>query len=235
MNATKIIWSNDFRTIIRDRTAAGLLLVPLIFLVILRFGIPVLQRQWPELSAYTTVLLALFCVIAGMFPAFVMASIMIDERDQGLVSAFKVLPLSAARFLWSRVAMATVLGLLYSLLLVLGAGVGSYGLIRALMLSMLCAAGGVAALLAAVSIARNKIECLTTFKALFVLAAMGATGALGSFEGWNRVPAVLPTYWVFAAFDATDSSGFVATAALAALLYALVIAIVFRLFRRNLF
>lgn len=235
MNATKIIWSNDFRTITRDRTAAGLVLVPLVFLAILRFGIPVLERQWPELSAYATVLIGLFCVIAGMFPAFMIASIMIDERDQGLVSAFKVLPLSAARFLWSRLAMVTVLGLLYSLLLVVGASGGSYGLVRALVLSMLCAAGGAAALLVAVSIARNKIECLTAFKALFVLAAIGVTGALGSFEGWNRVPAVLPTYWVFAAFDATDSSGFAATSALAALLYALVIAIVFRLFRRNLF
>lgn len=235
MNTMKIIWLNDLKSIVRDRTVGVLLFVPLIFLALLRVGVPLLERQWPALGDHHAVLLGLFCVIVGMFPAFMMAFVMVDERDQGLVSAFRVLPLSPAKFLWSRITMVVVLGLLYPLLLTLGAGMGSYGPGRALALAVLCAAGGAAAMLIAVSLAKNKIECLTTFKALFVLAAIGATGGLGSFEGWNRAPGILPTYWVFAAFDADGAKDFLSAVTAAALLYALFVLIFYRLCRRNLF
>ncbi|WTD06563.1 hypothetical protein OH717_30300 [Streptomyces albidoflavus] len=235
MSSAKTIWTNDLRSIVRDRTASVLLVVPLIFLGLLRFGVPLLERKWPALGDYHAVLLGLFCVIVGMFPAFMMSFVMVDERDQGLVSAFRVLPVSPTRFLRSRIMMVVALGLLYPLLLTLGAGIGSYGLVRALVLAVLCAAGGAAAMIIAVSLARNKIECLTAFKALFVLAALGATGALGSFNGWNRVPGVLPSYWVFAAFDAADTRGFLAASIVAALLYGLAMWIFYRSFRRNLF
>nr|ALD83691.1 hypothetical protein [Streptomyces sp. CNH365] len=235
MSGTTTIWKNDLRSIVRDRTVSVLLFVPLIFLVLLRFGVPLLERKWPALGDHHAVLLGLFCVIVGMFPAFMLSFVMVDERDQGLVSAFKVLPVSPNRFLLSRLSMVVVLGLLYPLLLVLGAGIGSYGLLRSLLLAGLCATGGGAAMIAAVSLARNKIECLTAFKALFVLAALGATGAWGSFEGWNRVPGILPTYWVFAAFDAASARDFLAVSAMAAVLYGLFVWIFYRSFRRNLF
>ncbi|MBW1597677.1 hypothetical protein [Streptomyces sp. JJ38] len=233
MSIARAIWRNDLTCIVRDRTVGVLLFVPLIFLALLRFGVPPLEDQWPALGDHHAVLLGLFCVIVGMFPAFMMAFIMLDERDQGLFAVFRVLPVSPGRLLGHRVTMVVVLGLLYPLLLTLGAGMGSYGVGRALVLAALCAAGGAVALLVAVSLAKNKIECLTAFKALYVLAAGGAAGGLGALEGWNRVPAVLPTYWVFAAYDARGTGAFLTAALVAVLLYGLCAWVFYRMFRRN--
>ncbi|WP_030417535.1 hypothetical protein VM636_27800 [Streptomyces sp. SCSIO 75703] len=235
MRTARVIWANDLRSVVRDRTVGGLLVVPLVFLVLLRAGVPLLERRWPAVGGHHAELLGLFCVIVGMFPAFMTALLMVDERDQGLVSAFRVLPLSPARFLGARLAMAGLLGLLYPLLLLSASGLGGYGAGRALVLAALCAAGGAAALLVAVSLAKNKIECLTAFKALFVLAAIGVTGALGDFSGVNALPGVLPAYWVFGAFAAGGTGAFLSASAVAALLYGIVVGIFHRLFRRNFF
>jgi fluoroquinolone transport system permease protein len=233
MSAATTVWANDLKNIVRDRTVGVLLFVPVIFLVLLRLGMPWLEDRLEAVDDHRLLILSLLCAMAGLFPAFMVSFIMLDERDQGLFAAFRVLPVATGRLLGYRIVSVGALGLVYPALLIPASGLGSYGLLEVTGLSLLCAAGGPAALLVAVSVAQNKIECLTAFKVLFLVTALGAAGVVTDFQGWGRLAAALPPYWVFTAFDAPDAAALLADMGAALTLYACVIALFYRRFRRS--
>jgi fluoroquinolone transport system permease protein len=233
VSAATTVWANDLRNIVRDRTVGVLLVVPAIFLVLLRFGVPWLEDRWTVVGGHRVLILAVLSAMAGMFPAFMVSFIMLDERDQGLFAAFRILPVATGRLLGYRVAGVAALGLIYPALLIPGSGLGSYGFLETAVLSFLCAVGGPAALMVAVALAKNKIECLAAYKLLFLVTALGAVGVLGDQHGWSRPSAALPSYWVFMAFDAPGARGLMTDMAAALGLYACVLAVFYRRFRRS--
>lgn len=234
MNAARTIWANDLRNIVRDRTVGVLLVVPLIFLILLRFGYPVAERLVPEAGEYVTLVVAAFCLIAGTFPAFMSAFIMLDERDQGVLAALRILPVAPGRLLAYRLAVVTALSLLYPVLLLTGTGLVDQPWWRFPVLAVLCAVGSPAAALLVVALAGNKIEGLTLFKGWFFILALTGVGV--AQPGWWSWPiAALPTYWVYAAFGAAGTQRFLLVSVVALAFHAVVIAVAWRRFRRRVF
>lgn len=234
MKAERALWANDFRHIVRDRTVSVLLLVPLILVGALRFVVPVIEREAPIVAGYRPLVVALFCMIAGMFPAFMMSLLMLDEKDQDLFAVFRVLPISPRRFLLDRLALVAALGFGYSLLLVEGSQLVFYSLPALLCLSFLCALMPAAATLIIVSLAGNKIEGLTVIKGLFPLILFPAAGLVVE-ASWTIVFAVLPAYWIYLAFDASDTRTMALACTCAIALHVAVIAVFYRRFRRRVF
>jgi fluoroquinolone transport system permease protein len=234
MKAERALWANDFRHIVRDRTVSVLLFVPLVLVGSLRFAVPVVERQVPIVSGYRPLVLALFCMIAALFPAFMMSFLMLDEKDQDLFAVFRVLPISPLRFLLDRLVLVAALGFLDSLILLTGTGLVAYSLPVLLCLSALCALLPAMATLIIVSLAGNKIEGLTVTKGLFPLILFPAAGALVK-SSWTLVFAVLPTYWIYLAFDAPDGRTLTLACTAVVALYAVWIAVFYRRFRRRVF
>jgi fluoroquinolone transport system permease protein len=234
MSAARTIWANDLRNIVRDRTVGVLLVVPVIFLVLLRFGYPLAQRYVPQAGEYAHLVVAGFCLIAGTFPAFMTSFIMLDERDQGVFAALRVLPIALGRLLAYRLSVVTALSLIYPALRLAGTGLVDLPLWRQAVLVVLCAIGSPAATMLVVAVAGNKIEGLTLFKGLFfVLALAGAAVAQPGW--WIWLVALLPMYWVYAAFDAVTTAGFLAAAAVALGYHLIVIAVAWRRLRHGVF
>ncbi|MFF3781137.1 hypothetical protein [Streptomyces sp. NPDC001933] len=232
MRAARAVWANDLRNIVRDRTVAVLLGVPLLLVAVLRFGVPLLERQVPGAADYRPAMLALFCAVSGLLPALMMSFIMLDERDQDLTTAFRVLPIAAWRFLAYRLVTVAVLGLLFALLVIRGSGLVSYSPPVVLLLGALCALGGPLGTLITVSMADNKIEGLTVFKGLFFLAAVPA--ASSALPGaWGRVLGVLPGYWTYRAFEIREGAGLAAVCAVSVVFHVAVTAAAARRFRRR--
>ena len=234
MSAARTIWANDLRNIVRDRTVGVLLVVPVVFLVLLRFGYPMAERYAPEAADQAPLVLAAFCLIAGTFPAFMTSFIMLDERDQGVFAALRVLPVAPARLLAYRLSVVAALSVCYPAILIAGTGLADGPLWRLAVLVVLCAVGSPAATLLVVAVAGNKIEGLTLFKGLFFVLALA--GAAVAQPGWWTWPVgLLPTYWVYAAFDAATTTRFLTAAVVAVAYHALVIAVAWRRFRRRVF
>lgn len=230
MGAATTIWRNDLRNIVRDRTVSVLLVVPLIFLVLLRFGFPQLERHVGPAADYRHLVLAGSCLIAGTFPAFMTSFIMLDEKDEGVLAALRILPVSPARLLTYRLTVVTGLSLLYPLLLILGTGLADWPLAKVALLTLLCALGSPVATLLVVATAGNKIEGLTLFKGTFFVLALAAMGV--ALDGWwTWLVALVPTFWVYAAFDASDTAGLLAAAGAAIATHAAVFVLAYRRFR----
>lgn len=230
MRALTAVWASDLRSVVRDRTVGFLLLVPLLLLGFLRVGAPLLARQMPAVADHTVLLVGLFATLAGMFPAFMLAFVMLDERDEGVLAALRVLPVPLGRLLRYRLATVSALSLVYALLLIEGSGLIDRSLLAAVGLAGLCALASPAATLLAVSTASNKIEGLTVFKGLFFVVGLAALGVARD-EWWALALMVLPPYWVQRAFVATGAGELAAAAAAAVALHAALIALAYRRFR----
>ena len=233
MSAATTVWRNDLRNILRDRTVGVLLFVPLIFLVLLRFGYPLIERQVPDAHDYRALLLAAFCLIAGTFPAFMTSFIMLDEKDAGLFAALRVVPVSPALLLSYRLVVVAALSFCYPLLLILASGMIDRPFPVVLILALLCALGSPAATLLVVAVAGNKIVGLTMFKALFFALVFVGVGV--GLSGWWTVLAVVPTFWIYTAFNEADTSEFLWSATIAVVLHVAVIGFAYRRFRRRVF
>lgn len=234
MRAVLALWANDFKNTVRDRTINVLLFVPFIFAVFLRLAVPFIERYAPALSAYRALVLALFCMLAGIFPAFMMSFIMLDEKDESLFAAFRVLPISPRRFLLYRLTLVATASFGYAAIIVAGSGLVPFAAPTVLVLAAQCALLSPTATLIIVSVAANKIVGLTVLKGLFFALVLPAAAFVLS-SGWLDLLAVLPSYWIYASFSARDAAELARGSAGAVVLHSALIAIFYRHFRRRVF
>ncbi len=227
MSIAKAVLANDFRNVARDRTVGALLFVPVIFVVLLRFGLPLLEQYVPPAAEYRTVAVSVFCTIAALFPAFMLSFVMLDEKDQQLFTVYRTLPVSPGRLLSYRIGAVTLLGFIYSLVLIFGTQLLPYSPFILLLRALLCALAAPTAMLAAVAFAHNKIEGLTFFKALFFVDAAAVAGVVIP-DQWAYAFGVVPAFWIHAAFAAKSAAAFAASTAIAVAFHAAVFAVVYR-------
>jgi fluoroquinolone transport system permease protein len=211
-----------------------LLFVPLIFAVSLRFAVPLIERSLPIAGGYRPHVVSLFCMLAGVFPALMLSFIMLDEKDEDLFPAFRVLPISPLRFLLARLVLVATLGFVYALIIMAGSRLVLYSLPAMLSLSSLCALLAPAATLVIVSVAGNKIEGLTVSKGLFPAILLPLAGVVAP-AWWTSAFAVLPTYWIYRAFAAPDSAALARASMGALAIQAAITALFYRRFRRRVF
>ncbi|MFC5291227.1 hypothetical protein ACFPM7_29605 [Actinokineospora guangxiensis] len=224
MGAKTTLLRNDVRNALRDRTIGALFFVPLIFLVLLRFGFPLLREHVPAVADHGDVALSLFCGIAATFPAFMMAFLMLDERDQNVTTVMRVLPVRWSSLIASRAVAVTAVGAINCTVLVFGSGLNPHPVPQALLLALLCALVAPTALLIAVSLASTKIEGLTLFKGLFfVLFLAAAAQAVDS--GWRYVLAVVPPFWTYSAVTSSSALPFLLVVGISLAVHAIVLAL----------
>jgi fluoroquinolone transport system permease protein len=235
MSALCALWANDLRSVIRDRTVAVLLFVPPLFAAALRFGLPLAEREAPFLAPYRELTIGLFCLLASAFPGFMLAFLLLDERDEGLFAVFRVLPISPRRFLLDRLALATGLSFLYPLLILAATrGLSPRPWPVALLLAALCALLAPLTVLLVVVLAENKIVGMAVIKGLFPLLMLPIAGLVLD-SAWAGAFGLLPSYWVYRAFTAGGGVELALTAGAAAVFHLALVAVLLRRFRERLF
>lgn len=199
----------DLRNWVRDPMLVVAAAGPLALAVITRFGMPTVT----ELAAPTFEVAPYYPVIAGSLavfgPAiygFVVGMFILEDREQGVLAAYRVSPLSARGYLSYRGVTAYVLSLVATLpALVL---VGLLPVPPAVLLgtATVAALGGPAIALAFATLASSTIEGIALSKLinLVILAPIVAISVVP--EPLQFVAGVLPTYWPVKAFT-TGSAG----------------------------
>lgn len=166
-----------FRLELRTQIRSGL--------TALYFGMPLLwiiiARLLPPESRNLTVLIGVYADPVMMGSIFT-GAFLTRERDQGLLTAWAVTPLSAGGWLFGRVLVIAVQGTLSGLLLVLGAGVsGNFTLlIPSLFMASACAA------LNGLILARPFRDIMTFFVAGGMASSLICLPILGGYlrPGW---------------------------------------------------
>ena len=189
----------DIKNIFRDPSLIVIFIVPVLLIVLLRIVPPLIESYFPEAIEYRPLILGTFSLLISALAGFLLAFVMLDEKDQQLFSVFKVMPFSFGKLIALRVLTMLVSGFCFCLILIAGSGLMDLGVLQMITLALLCSLSGPANTLLIVSIANNKIEGSTYFKGLnmFIMAPLAAMFIAGPIK---YLVGVLPFFWVFISF-----------------------------------
>ena len=200
--ATRSPWAGlvvaDLRNWIRDPMLAGAAIGPLALAVVIRFGTPAVAK----LAAPVVALEPLYPVIVGSMVAFcpaiygfVVGMFVLEDREQGVLAAYRVSPLSARGYLLYRGVSAYVLTLVAIL-----PALAIIGLVR-VPPPVLVGSAAVGALsgptiaLVFGTVASNTIEGIAISKLINLVILGPAVGIIAVPEPLQFAVGVFPTYW----------------------------------------
>lgn len=217
MNKYFAILKSDVKNIQRDPILLILGFVPLLMLMICRYGFPFLAIYWLDVPNYYPLIIMFFTLMNAMFPAFIMTFILLDEKDLGLLPVINSTPLSISGVLLVRMFLILVMGIFSSFIIIAFNGHVQWSFLESLMFSLLSALAAPIITLLIASLAKNKVEGLTLLK-VANLALFVPMGAVFMQSAWEFLFAVLPAFWVFHLLDAQFNFYFTAFVGIAVLL-----------------
>lgn len=200
MNALAALAAVDLRSVWRDPFTRLLLAAPLLLVVVVRFAEPVVAR-WMEAEvgartadhhavAAAFLLLMLFPFLIGSL----MGLLVLDQRDEGVLTALRVTPVSLRGYTAYRCTVAAVLTCGALVVALPASGLLTVALPAALPAIVLSALLAPLPTLLLAGFAANKVEGMAVLKAiglpLFSPLLAGITDA-----PWRWVLALVPTFW----------------------------------------
>jgi fluoroquinolone transport system permease protein len=199
MNPTLTIIQTDIKNILRDPSLLILLFVPLLIAAVLRWGYPILISEIPEISTYNMLVLALLSVSAAAMPGIAIAFAILDEKDNFLIDALRVLPVSFGDIIFYRNIAIYSFGSLAAFITISFSGISDGSIVQNIMLSFLAAAPAPLMALIPAFIAANKIEGATLAKAMNFIIVLPLPAFI--FTGlWTWLLMIIPAWWIYQAF-----------------------------------
>lgn len=202
----------DAANIRRDALLVWVPLAPVLFALALRIGWPPL-RAWAgvrfgvDLSSYEPLVMAFLILLGPTIAGMVVGFLLLDERDDGVLRALLVTPVSLGHFLSYRLALPVVLGFVLTLIAVPLAGLLPLSVAPVVACALLAAISGPIMALVLVCFAEDKVAGFVVVKVANVanLLPVAAFFLPGSVR-W--IAAGLPTYWPLAAlWQFADGTG----------------------------
>ena len=197
---------NDLRNVLRDRMLAFAFCIPLVLILVSAWAIPWISASIYDLAPYHSLILTFILlqipVIFGFIPAFML----IDERDEDILSALRVVPVSPLSFVALRLVSGAVITFLYVVLAFLILGGPGISLLLFLPCAFLFALLAPIIALAIVGFSQNKVEALAVFKGLDLVVLLPMVSFFVP-SGWRYLFGVFPQFWTITAFDELMRSG----------------------------
>lgn len=210
MNKYRMLIINDIRHAGLDPVLMVGIFAPLALLVVSRFGFPIVADWLMNDYAFTlyeySSFAAIFLVMTiPMLTGMMTGLLMLDERDENVISYYAVTPLMRKGYMMYRLVLPSVICILLSSLYFIGSGLSSYQLEHLYILILLaCEAPCFTLFLAAFS--ANKVEGLALSKIGGLLIA-GPIVAYFVPGPWQLLGSWIPTYWPAKVFFAIEADG----------------------------
>ncbi len=198
---------NDIRNIIRDRLLLyTAFLIPLIIIIFTRLVIPWLSENVIPLQQFYPLLFMLIVITIPMMFGFVIGFLIMDERDENLLTVLRVMPISRNTYLLYRMMFISMLSLMYILLFPFLTGLIDTSFIDYLPIGILLAFLTPVLGLVANIVATNKVQAFAVFKTLggvfyIPLFAFFINNDLKYILG------IIPNFWTFMALDKLLTTG----------------------------
>ncbi len=226
----------DARNIARDPLFAFAAFFALAPALALRFAADPIDAFFLETLGVDAAV-ALIAPSAALTPAFMVGwmagFLLLEERDEGVLSAVAATPVGSDGFLAYRMAFAALVCLISAplALFLIGPRAIEAGPALAALFGLFCAAEAVLIALALTAFASNKVEGLAVTKLINLALLAPILAALETPLKWLAAP--LPPFWIGLLADAESPSRFVWATLGAAATHALAIALALRLYRRR--
>ena len=203
MNAINVIKSLgpiDLRSVRRDSMLNWMVLIPLISAFVIRWGVPplttsLIEQNGFDLAPYYPVIMAYFFVLMNpLLFGVVIGFLLLDERDDGTLTALQITPLPLKSYLAYRIILPMLLSVVLMFIIYPIANLGRLGFVPVLLAALSAAPVAPLMALAFASFAQNKVQGFALMKALGIVV-MPPIFAFFIQSPWELAFGILPTYW----------------------------------------
>lgn len=187
----------DFRQILREQLLWVMFIVaPTAQFLLARWLIPALVDHFPVFAGYEFLLAGAMTlqVVSGI--GFVIAMMLLDEKDEDVLTAIRVLPISPLGFITYRLLAATLLATVFGFAMLYGSGLTEIGFSRALSASLIFALVSPIVVLFMSTYGDNKVEGLAMYKGISLVLLLPVISFFVP-AGWKFILGLLPNYWSF--------------------------------------
>ena len=185
----------DFSMILREQMLWFMLfVVPGLEFCLALWLLPWLERQFPPIADYHALILMLMTLQVVTSIGFVLASMLLDERDEQVLMVLNTMPVGVNTFLFYRLGIGTIMAVLFSFSMLSVPELAGLNLASRLTASFLFAGTAPITTLALASFSSNKVEGLAVYKGLSLILMIPA----GSFfiQSWVQYTlGIVPVYW----------------------------------------
>lgn len=190
----------DFKNVSRDDLLAWIMLVPFIMAFVFRFGVPALadflqQSLQFDLVPYYDLIMSFYLGLAPGMIGMISGFLLLDERDDGILSALMVTPISFSQFLLYRTAMPLLIGFVATLIGYPIAGLAPLPFLQLVMIVLLASFSGPIFALFLALLAENKVAGFAIVKILNSINIL-PVAAYFVAEPLQWIAGLLPTYWM---------------------------------------
>lgn len=189
-------WS-DFQNIFREQILYFMFIgAPILQYAMLLWGVPWLVEWYPLLADYQGLMLVFLAqqVVAGI--GFVIASILLDERDEGVLTALRITPISENTFIAYRLLLSVGVAFVYSVIMFSTTSLVPMSALQVLVSSLLLAAITPLVTLSMATFSQNKVEGLALYKGINLLLLLPAASFFVAAP-WHWSMAMIPTFWTY--------------------------------------
>ncbi len=210
MKRAAVLLKGDIKNISRDPILAMSVIAPLLAAVGVRFLVPfasglLLRELSFDLTIYNELIASTMLLVTPLMIGMLAGFIILDEKDENLLTYFAVTPLTKTGYLIYRMTFPIAAGFIMSFIMLEIMNLARLSFIALLPIMLMVSMEAPMAALLLGRFATNKVEGLALSKAIgiFLLAPIA-----GYFikSNWQLLAGISPTYWVSKAFIAGINS-----------------------------
>lgn len=187
---------NDFRLVFRDKSLRLFLVLPLLNVLVIRYGLPIVVGIFESLTPYIPFVIMLISMQGALAFGFIFSMVLIDEKDTSVNKVYGILPVSGFWFTLFRLTPAFLLSSAATFFVLLAEPFYDLPISSNLLYSALAGLTAPQMILFVAIMADNKIEAMTWQK-LFNIPISLPILAFFVPPAFSVVFALLPTYWAF--------------------------------------
>jgi len=191
---------NDFRLVFRDNSLKIFIFLPLLILLVIRYGIPFVAGVYEGLQSYINIILMFATMQGSIAFGFIYSMVLVDEKDTGVAKVYGILPVSKSWFVVFRLIPPFFLGTTATFLLLLVEPFYGLPVVSNLVYSTLAGLVAPLMILFIAIVAKNKIEAMTWQK-LFNIPLFLPVLAFFVPASFFALFAIFPTFWAYQGFN----------------------------------
>jgi fluoroquinolone transport system permease protein len=189
----------DLKNVRRDDLLAWVVAAPLLIALLYRFGVPALtallhERAGFALEPYYGLLMSFLVLMAPAMIGMIVGFLLLDERDERIVTALLVTPMPLNGYLAYRIAAPLGFGFLATLVAYPLAGLASIPLLNLIPIALLASFNAPLTALFLGGFAENKVTGFALVKVLNTVNMLPIAAYFLAFP-WQIVAGVIPSYW----------------------------------------
>jgi len=195
----------DLKNVSRDSLLVLIYCIILFIALLFRFGIPMaaeLVKPWIDLREHYAFIMSILVFITPSFVGMVMGFIMLDDRDEDILSYMAVTPLSKAGYLIYRIFSPIIISFILVYVTMFIAHLTPVPVVRLIPVGIMAAMEAPMLALFLAAFANNKVEGLAVYKLTSVIFTAPFVGYLIK-SNWAFIAGILPPFWITKAFLAS--------------------------------